>query len=216
MRAGRVAAALLAALLSAAPPVRAQLWQRTGADGGLSRLTFHATGRNGSETLQGIAAGLEGRMLVGRVWLKALYAQGRLSSDGATAAPRDLVDGTLLVAAQPWSWLTVEAGPRLRAYVAPGVNERWTMWVLDARAPSPVIFGTVRGYAGLWLALASSVNTSQGSGGARGGEIGITFQLPFRRLRGRLAYLVDQAKMKGGTRNEMLESVAFSVGLGIP
>ena len=215
MKVRRVLAALLLTAAAAARPLPAQLWQLTGGDAGLARINFHATGLNGNEALKGLAAGLQGRLLLHRFWLEAAYTQGRLSADGVAAAPRDLVDGTLFAAIQPRPWLTIKTGPRLRAYVAPAADEHWAMWEVHARAGGPAIFGSVRGYAELWFALASSVNTDQGSGGAGGGEAGITFQVPLTRLRGRLVYAVDQAKMKSGTRSETLESVSLSVGLGV-
>jgi hypothetical protein len=215
MRALGRAAVVLAALAAPWRPAAAQVWGRLGADGALARVHLHASGSGIAETLSGVVAEGQGRVQLGSFVVQATYAQGRLAADSGAAAARDVVQASLAVAARPLPWLTVAAGPLLRAYAAAGTTERWVFWRARARAAGPVIFGTLRAHAEGWIALASSVNTDLGAGGARGGEAGLTMLVPNTALWARFAYVVDQARMKNGARIETLESVVLSIGLGV-
>lgn len=213
MRAPR-AVLLIAALVAPFRPAAAQMAGALGADGALARVHLHASGAGVSEALSGVVLEGQGRIALGPVTLQASYAQGHLVADRGGAAPRDLVAGGLALAARPAPWLTIAAGPQLRAYAAAGTTERWVLWKAGARLAGPVIVGTLRAHAEAWLALASSVNTDLGAGGARGGEAGLTLQVPRTPLWARFAYVVDQARMRNNARIETLESVVLSVGLG--
>ncbi len=215
MRALRRAAFVVAALAAPLQPAAAQVWGTLGADGALARVHLHASGSGIGEALSGVAAEGQGRIQLGALVVQATYAQGHLAADSGAAAARDLVQASLAVAARPLPWLAVAAGPQLRAYAAAGATERWVFWKVSARAAGPVIFGTLRAHAEGWIALASSVNTALGAGGARGGEAGLTMLVPHTALWARFAYVVDQARMKNGARIETLESVVLSVGLGV-
>jgi len=211
----RLALALAAAgWLGAPPPAAAQVWSFAGADGALERVHFHATGPGVAEALSGYLAEGRGGVSLGPVSLLAAYGQGHLTPDSGGAAARDLVTGSVLLAARPTSWLRLAAGPSLCAYSVATTVERWVHWEVHARLTGPVIVGTLRAHAEGWVALASSVNAGAGAGGAAGGEAGLTVLVPRTPLWARFAYVVDQARLENDARTETLERVVLSVGLG--
>lgn len=212
MRPGALTVIAVAALV--APPLAAQGLRFQGADAGLSRVVLLSATADGDQKLSGIVLGGQARTAIGRFVLALAYSQGRLSADSGPAADRDLVDGSLLVSAQPVPWLTVQAGPHARAFVsALGGTERWLFWQVGARAERAVIPGLLLVHTELWLALASSVNVDPGSGRAHGGEVGLTIRAPGSPLFGRLGYVVDRARLANGVRTETVERVILSVGL---
>jgi hypothetical protein len=212
----RVAGLALACVL-AARPLDAQEPRVVNVEAEFSRARFRSAVPGGAgEALSGIVLGLRARATRGLVSLEASYAQGRLSASEGSGPSRSIVDGSIFVATRPKPWLTVKAGPQLRAYRAPGGTERWVMWECRARAETPIASPAVelRAHVELWASLASSVNADPGAAGARGGQAGMVLRPAHSRLWVRLSYAVDQVKMKAGARTEALEAVALTFGLG--
>jgi hypothetical protein len=207
-------AALLALAIAAARPLSAQGFRDLGVEGVVGRVRFSSTMPSGGEALSGVVVGGGGRLTLGRVSLEAYYAQGRLSPDTGSAASRDLVEGGAFLVVKPTDWLSLKAGPHLRAFVAPGGTERWVMWEGRAFAEAPILADILRARVGGWIAVASGVNADPGAGGARGGEVGLTLRPPRSALLVRLAYTIDREAMRGDARTETLESVILTVGFG--
>lgn len=199
----------------AAAPLAAQVPRYLGADAGLSRVRFRSTMAGGNEVLTGVVAGGQARARLGRFAVEAAYAQGRLSADTGLATERDLVDGSIFLAARPLPWLVVRAGPHARAYVASaGGTERWMHWEGRVRAEGVIVPGMLQVHLEGALALSSDVNVPPGASGARGGEVGLTLRPPQSQVWVRLGYAVDQATVKNGARSETVEMVVLSVGFG--
>jgi len=211
------AAVLALAWVAFARPLAAQ-GSRVEAEADLSRASFRSAVPTGREALSGAVLGLRARISGSRVSLEAAYAQGRLSASAGSGPSRSIVDGSLFVSTKPLPWLTLKAGPQLRAYSAPGGTERWVLWESRARAETPIASPALalRAHIELWAALASSVNADPGAAGARGGQAGMALRLPGSPLWMRLSYVVDQERMKNGARTEALETVVLTVGLGGP
>ena len=207
---------LLALLAAMAPtgPLAAQLPRNLGLDLQISRPRLQSTSPGGGEMLSGLVAGGRLRVVLRPVSLDLSYSQGRLTADTGGAAARDIVEGSLLVAARPVPWLALKAGPHLRAFAAPGGTERWVLWEGRAHADAPIVQGEWLAYVEAWVAVASSVNVDPGASGARGAEAGLTVKVPQSPLWGRLAFVVDQARLKNGARSETLQTVVLSIGLG--
>jgi hypothetical protein len=208
---GRIAAVVLACTLPAGA-LGAQGLRNLSLDAGVSRMRFHSAASGGGEALSGIAALGRARFFVGQFSIETSYSEGRLVPD--TGAARYLVDGSVFLAGRPVSWLALRAGPHLRAYVTPGVTERWVMWEAHARVDRPIIAGMLDAHVEAWLALSSTVNVDPGALGARGGQAGLILRLWQSPLWARLTYVVDQAKLKSNARTETVESVLFAIGLG--
>ncbi len=195
-----------------ASPARAQL--RADADAELATTQFR-TGANATGALSsGYAAGGRAALELGPVALAARYTQGRLSPDTGGAPALDLVEGSLFAAVRPATWLRLEVGPHLRAFVTPGATERWVLWEGRAFVEAPIVTDVLRASVGGWSALAASVNVGPGAGGASGGEAGLALRLEGSPLVFRLSYTVDHATLRSGGGAETLEMVKISLGLG--
>ena len=211
----RVAALALACIL-VARPLAAQGPRFVDVEADLSRARFRSAVPGRGEALSGLVLGVRARTSFRAVSLEASYAQGRLSAGEGSGPSRSVVDGSLFVSTLPVPWLTLKAGPQLRAYVAPGGTERWVMWEFRARAETPIASPalSLRAHVEVWAALVSSVNADPGAAGARGGQAGMVMGLPRSPLWLRLSYAVDQVKMKDNARTEALEAVVLTIGLG--
>jgi hypothetical protein len=210
------AAALVLAALLAPAPLAAQVERRAGFEALVTRTHFASSGPGGAEAMSGIVAGGRARLALGPLALSASYDQGRLLADSGSAAPRDLVDGAVMLGVRPVPWLTVGAGPHLRAYTNAGGTERWVLWQARVGAEAPLIPGAVDAEAGVWVAAGITANTTPGASDARGADAGLTVHLPRSPLWARLAYTVDRARLQQGARTETLESVVLSAGFGVP
>lgn len=201
-------------------PIAAQVPRYLGGDLGISWPQFQSASPGGGAKLSGLVAGGRLRVDLRPVSFELSYSQGRLAADTGGAPARDIVEGSLFLTARPLPWLALKAGPHLRAYAAPGGTERWVLWEGRAHADAPIIEGQWLAYGEVWVAVASSVNVSSGASGARGAEAGLTLKLPQSPkllqspLWVRLAYVVDQARLKNNAGTESLQSVVLAIGLG--
>jgi len=204
---------LLLAFLPAVP-LAAQVPRYFGVDLGIARPDFQSTSPVGGEKLSGLVFNERLRIVLRPVSLDLWYSQGRLTADTGHSAAREIVEGSVFVTARPVPWLALKAGPHLRAFAAPGGTERWVWWEGRAHADAPIREGEWLAYGEVWIAVASSVNVAPGAAGARGAEAGLTLKLPRSPLWARLAYLVDQTRLKNGAGTESLQSVAVAIGFG--
>lgn len=205
---------LLLALILVATPLQAQISRqlRFALSGNSTRLT--SVTASGTAILSGVTIGGSGRIGSGRVSVEGAYRQGSLAADSGTALAQDLVEARLMLAVRPVSWLTVLAGPHARAFITPGITERWMFIETRVRAEGEVVSPTVSSHVELWLALGGSVNSGGGSPSARGGEAGVTLRLPRSPVWGRLAYAIDRATQPGTANVRTVEDVRLSIGIG--
>jgi hypothetical protein len=165
--------------------------------------------RTGGTMLAGFAMGQ-----LGRFELEGRYLQGTLQPQDTASGRREFVQGQLALGYPATPWLTARTAVRARAYVTTAGTERWVTWLLGLRVEAPLIGTTVRGDVGLWRALALSANVGSSEGRAgRGGDAGITLQLPSRPLWLRLAYAIDRSSVAGAARRETLEEFTLTVGV---
>jgi hypothetical protein len=199
-----------------ARPLPAQAPRTVEAEAEVSRARFRSTAPDGTDALSGLVLGIRARLTGTLIGAEASYAQGRLTAAAGSGPSRSLANGSVFLTTRPKPWLTLKAGPELRAYAAPGGTERWVLWEFRARAEAPIVSAqlTLRAHVELWSALAASVNADPGASGARGGQAGMVMRLPRSRVWLRLSYAVDEERMKSGARTEALETVALTVGLG--
>jgi hypothetical protein len=173
-------------------------------------------GQAGTDQFTGAAFLGEGTLAIGRFRIGVSYLQGTLNPDGGSAAPRDLVEGSVLLGVRPFTWLTLETGPHARAYTLTNVTERWLFWELRARAATAFVGSAVQGYAQLWRAVSADVNVPETFDHAQGGEAGIVLRLARAPLEARVGYRIDHAVLVGQTyqRLETVDGVVLGVGLG--
>jgi hypothetical protein len=150
----------------------------------------------------------------GRLELEGRYIEGVLQPQDGASSRREFVQGELAVGYRPAPWLATRTAARGRAYVTPAGTERWLTWLLGVRVEAPLIGTTARGDVELWRALALSANVGSSEGGSgRGGEAGITVELPRRPVWLRLAYAIDRSAFAGAARRETLEAFTLTVGV---
>lgn len=166
-----------------------------------------------STSLSGPALGGEGRIVLGRFFISVHYLEGRLQANNGTAgqAHQELVDGSILLAARPLSWLELSVGPAARAYVTDSTTERWTVWRVRTRVEAPLTRG-LSSYVELWRAFASDVNVAAGPGRVQGGETGLVYR-PSGRYSVRFSYHIDDALLGVPGRSETLESLTVGVAI---
>jgi hypothetical protein len=151
---------------------------------------------------------------LGRFELEGRYLQGVLRPQDDVSRRREFVQGQLALGFHATPWLSTHTGARARSYITPAGTERWVVWLLGVRAESPIVGTTVRGDVALWQALALSANVGSDVGRAgRGGEAGVTLQLPSRPVWLRLAYGIDQNTVRGAARRETVEEFTLTVGV---
>ncbi len=165
--------------------------------------------RVGGTVLGGLAT-----LRFGRLDVEGRYLQGVLQPQDGLSPRRDFVQGQLALGFHATPWLVAQTAARARAYVTPAGTERWVVWLAGARVETPLVGTTVRGELGLWTALALSANvgSTQGREG-RGGDAGVTLQLPSRPWWFRLGYGIDRNTVSGAGRRETVEEFTVTVGV---
>ncbi len=150
----------------------------------------------------------------GQVELQGRYVQGTLQPQDGLSPRREFVQGQLGVGYRARPWLTARTEARARAYVTTAGTERWLTWLVGLRVETPLVGTTVRGDVGLWRALVLSANVGSSDGrSGRGGDAGLTVQLPSRPVWVRLAYAIDRSAIAGAARRETLEEFTLTVGV---
>ncbi|OLC34364.1 MAG: hypothetical protein AUH81_12445 [Candidatus Rokubacteria bacterium 13_1_40CM_4_69_5] len=200
---------LLGPALGAQQRVRVTAW----GDGAIVRLGTQILGARESQS--GPIFGGEAGLGLGPVTLGAGYLEGRLQP-GSSGTPkgRDLVEARIFVSARPVPWLTLSAGPRVRAFVTDSATERWVLWQVRARAQNALASTPLQTYIELWRALSARVNLPEPVDHVQGGEAGVVLRPRGSAVWLRLGYRVDGAQLGGGSRSESVEAVSFAVGIG--
>jgi len=171
-----------------------------------------AAAAGGAVRLRGPVLGGEGRVVFNGFAVGVGLLSGTLQAADQTVK-RDLIEGRLVVAAQPVPWLEMSVGPFVRAYVTDSVTERWVFWQARARVEAPIVTASLTSYVELWRALSSQVNLVAGAGRVQGGEAGVVYRPPQRPFWLRLAYRVDDAAVRVGG-SQTLEEISVSVVVG--
>lgn len=207
-RSVQVALLLLAAIT---PAARGQGVPGLGVYGGemILRVRSDVPGRSESMT-DNVFVG-EGAYTHGLFIVEGLYAEGTLTPQGGT--PRDLVEARLFAGVRLFQILSVKLGPQIRATsLSSGVRRR-TFWELRPRVEAPIsdILGA---YVEGWTALSGSSNVGEHVDHAKGAEAALTAHLPRWPVWAKLGYRVEQASFDQGFRNERVDGIVLSVGVG--
>ena len=119
----------------------------------------------------------------------------------------------MLVRADLGRGFSLGAGPRARAFIAPGGTVRWMRLEARGRYESEVIPGRATADVELWQVLSGDVNAQGGSDGGRGGAAGLTVALPNSRFALRLAYTADRVAFANGS-SEFVDGVQLGLRIG--
>src|SRR5437899_12811433 len=159
---------LLGSAVGAQQRLRATGW----GDGAIVQLGTQILGARESQS--GPVFGGEGRLGLGPVTLGVGYLEGRLQP-GTSGTPqgRDLGEARIFVSARPLSWLTLSAGPRVRAFVTDAATERRVVLEGRRRAQHALASTPLQTYIELRLALSAGVNFAEPGDRRQGGEAGV-------------------------------------------
>jgi hypothetical protein len=214
VRPGAAVATALAVFAAGPAVAQSRLAVTAAAEGGFVRARSTAAG--GAELLSGSAFGGEALLSrAGARWrLRLGYAQGHLTADSGTAAPRDLSEGRAQVGFVAAPWLVLWAGPRARSYATAAGRQRWWFWELAAEARGTLFVDRAYVLGALALAPAGNVDALPSFSREAGLLTGLAVRLTRsgREVWSRLAYRVDQTRLAGG-RRETVE--ALSLGLSV-
>lgn len=212
MSVARVRAIGLLALLTMATTAQAQ---RLEVGGGVSASTARVV-REGISTLTlngpvlAAGAGVQFR----RFSLEAAYLEGQLSSEsGSLGGDEVFAEARLIARAQLGGGFSLGAGPRARAFIAPGGTVRWMRLEAHGRYEAEVIPGLAQADVELWQVLSGEVNAQGGSDGGRGGSTGLTIQLPNSRFALRVVYTADRVAFANGS-TEFVDAVELGLRIG--
>jgi len=164
-----------------------------------------------TQVLTGLAFRIDGGAGLGPVRIDVEYAQGSLSSAGATVPREDIVDGHAMLGVRPLPWVTLDAGPHVRAYAIGGATQRWVLWEVRARAEGALIPGVITGFVGAWHAVSGSVNLPDSFDHAQGGEVGARLRPTRLPLAVELAYTIDATALGGVGRRAILEGLTVGI-----
>lgn len=189
--------------------------QRLEVGGGVSVSTARVA-RTGISmlTLTGPVLAAGGGVQFGRFSVEVAYLEGQLKpGSGSLGGNEVLAEARLLVRAQLGGGFSLGAGPRARAFIAPGGTVRWMR--LEARGgyETEIIPGRARADVELWQVLSGEVNAQGGSSGGRGGSTGLTIQMPNTRFALRVVYTADRVAFANGS-TEFVDAVELGLRIG--
>ena len=201
-----VVAAFIAAPLSAQGPELL---------GAVSASTQRVARVGGAESaLTGPVLGAGGGVRFRRFTLEANYLEGNLTPEsGSLGGDEVFAEASVLVRADLGRGFSLGAGPRARAFIAPGGTVRWMRLEARGRYESEVIPGRATADVELWQVLSGDVNAQGGADGGRGGAAGLTVALPNSRFALRLAYTADRVAFANGA-SEFVDGVQLGLRIG--
>lgn len=163
--------------------------------------------------LSGPVLGAGARVSLARFELEGHYAEGSLSPDGSgSTASESFVDARLAARVRLLSWLSVGAGPHIRAFVTPSGTARWQRLELTGRVTSELINDLALLVVDAWIAPMAESNVQGGGTGARGGEAGLLLRIPGTPTAVQLSYFADRGSYANGG-GEFLEGVRVALVL---
>lgn len=165
-----------------------------------------------TQELSGPTLGGDGAVSWGRWFLHLGYWQGSLQPGTSATAPRDVVEGYLLVGGRILPWLELKAGPHAWAYTANAGTQRWALFEARLRGQGSLIDSTLTTYFELWTALSGTVNASEPFGSGTGGQGGVTYYSHRWPVWGRLGYSIEQARLNGDVWKETVQQVTLGFG----
>jgi hypothetical protein len=163
----------------------------------------------------GTMIGVEAHVGISRVTVDLSYLQGRLNAETVGDPSRDYVEGDAFLSVVTFPGVILRVGPHARAYLSDAGTQRWVFWTGHLRGEFTLITSpAITAFAEGWMAWTAEVNVSEQFDGGLGGVVGMSARIPGTGFYGRLSYNIEQARMGGGGRLEMVEGLSVVVGFG--
>lgn len=203
---------LTAALMALPAAVRAQELSPIvlGADATTLRVVRDVAS---SQLLEGSVLGAKASFSFRRLQIEGRYAEGSIVPSGIIGAEDEkYVDALAIARVRVGPYLSLGAGPHLRAFVTPAGTARWSRIELHARTEGELINGLARVRVDAWFAASASANVQEGGKGAMGGEAGLLVRIPNTPTALHLMYTADRATFANGG-SEFVEGVRIGLVL---
>jgi hypothetical protein len=152
-----------------------------------------------SQLLEGSVLGAKASFSFRRLQLEGRYAEGSLVPSAILGAEDEkYVDALVVARVNVSSFLSLGAGPHLRAFVTPAGTARWSRMELHARTEGELINGLARVRIDAWFAASANANVQEGGSGAMGGEAGLVLRIPNTPTALHVMYTADRATFANG------------------
>ena len=152
-----------------------------------------------SQLLEGSVLGAKASFSFRRVQLEGRYTEGSIVPSGVLGAEDEkYVDALVVARVNVNSFLSLGAGPHLRAFVTPAGTARWSRMELHARTEGELINGLARVRIDAWFAASAESNVQGGGSGAMGGEAGLVLRIPNTPTALHVMYTADRATFANG------------------
>lgn len=166
-----------------------------------------------TQILSGPVLGARASVAFRRLQIEGQYGQGSLSPDGiGSTATEEYADARVIARLRITPWLSVGAGPHLRAFVTPSGTARWSRVEVHTRFTSELINDVALLVLDAWIAPSAESNVQGGGSGARGGEAGIFLRIPGTPSALHLSYMADRGAYTNGG-GEFVEGVRAAIVL---
>jgi hypothetical protein len=208
----RLRSLLLAACLTVPAALRAQEFAPIvlGADATTLRVVRDVAT---SQLLEGSVLGAKASFSFRRLQLEGRYTEGSLVPSGLIGAEDEkYVDALVIARVNVNPYLSLGAGPHLRAFVTPAGTARWSRLELHARTEGELINGLARVRIDAWFAASANANVQTGGSGAMGGEAGLVLRIPNTPTALHLMYTADRATFANGGA-EFVEGIRIGLVL---
>lgn len=208
----RLRSLLVAALLTVPATLHAQEFSPIvlGADATTLRVVRDVAT---SQLLEGSVLGAKASFSFRRLQLDGTYAEGTLVPNGLIGAEDEkYVDARLIARVRVNPYLSLGAGPHLRAFVTPVGTSRWSRLELHARTEGELINGLAHVRIDAWFAASATANVQDGGTGAMGGEAGLLLRIPNTPSALHVMYTADRATFANGG-SEFVEGIRIGIVL---
>lgn len=166
-----------------------------------------------SQLLEGSVLGAKASLSFRRLQLEGRYTEGSLVPSALIGADDEkYVDAHVIARVRLTSYLSLGAGPHLRAFVTPSGTAQWTRMELHARTEGELINGLARVRIDAWFAASAESNAQGGGTGAMGGEAGLLLRIPNTPTALHVMYTADRATFANGG-SEFVEGIRVGLVL---
>lgn len=184
-------------------------------EAGVAALHTRSQGGAGSASLEGVGIALAARVERGYLVARVRYVDGTVTSSDAANPDRGVADAMVSVGVRVLDWLSVEAGPRTRAYSADARIQRWGFMDVRLSGERTIIDDRVAMDLALWRSVSGGFHESRVFDGASGGEVAVAFKLWRQPLWARLTYRIDRGTGADPVRSDTFEQLLLTARLSL-
>lgn len=208
---------VLGAGVTLARDVRAQTTRLDGmtVEAGVAALRTRSQVDAAESDLDGVGVALAARVERGYLVARVRYVDGTLTSSDPATPDRGVADALVSVGVRVLDWLSIEAGPRTRAYSTDASTQRWGFVDVRLSGERVIVDDRVAMDLTLWRSVSGGFHESNVFDGAAGGDVGVAFKLWPQPLWARFAYRIDRGTGADPERRDTFEQLLVTARLGL-